>query len=179
MVPHAFLLVLSFLYVASVNADNNCAKDFAGAYEVSFSGPVIANGILEVAEVQESNERASRARITLFGSPKNSSSESAETTLADQNSVSPSNTPENANEKGLVQINAVGVCNGSVLEYQLGAGSDLVSGYKILGGSLIAVMDSEVMPGPLGLWEVMLLETNTNQRQILRGQWSVRHSKNS
>lgn len=149
-VPAAHLrwICAAFL-LFSTSSSVGCDEHFFGVYRIALSGGISAPAVLSLSKGDGLGQVSSELAIMTASFTQNDDSKSSP----------------------LMTFKMMGTCRNQVIEYRLPANSGDNSAFKVLGGSMLAVMDARVFPMPVGVWEVMLFDLETRKNFKLSGSW--------
>lgn len=120
-------------------------RDAPGIYEVSFVGAIVGRGQISVKPAQ-SGEHPTRLRVTSLSS------------AGGQADVA-------------LELTGSSACAGGLLKATLAASDSAHDGYKVLGGTLLSVIDRSRADVPFGRWSAQVVETKTGKASTLTGFW--------
>jgi len=147
----ATTLTISFLVpVGCGYPTSSVCSEYLGRWSAIYTGAFSGYGVIELSSSSTLNQEKFIARIALLPGP-----------------------PKDANVDAILNLEGMATCTASKLVINFGADPGSSDEFKILGGSLVGLLDAKPEANPFGAWRMHLIQLSSLQEREVSGYWRI------
>ena len=143
-------MILFLLVSGCGNSTSSVCSKYFGRWSVIYTGAFSGYGVIELSPASTLNQEKFIARIALL-----------------------TGTPEDANAESVLNMEGIASCATNKLVINFGADAGSSDEFKILGGSLVGLLDAMPEANPFGAWRMNLIQLSSLQEREVSGYWRI------